>query len=173
MKPSNLPIFNFAFALDASLSWSGEQWPGREVATLVVPAGGINRAIYTDMVRKERLGKNSKELKRRIWIPVKVVEGNAPIHNSKVANSMRDKLRIDRLTHLPSSPDLNPIKNLWAIVRNSVARRFPQATNTEQLFEHVQQAWEEIPMETVNRVIDTMETRRQAVIASRRLQTRY
>lgn len=68
---------------------------------------------------------------------------------------MRDKHHNIRFTHPPSSPDLSPIENLWAIVRNSVARRFPQ--NTELLFKHVQQAWEEIPMETVNRVIRQMD----------------
>lgn len=130
-------------------------------------------AIYSNRVLKRRLGQYSKELKRRIWSPVKVVEDNAPIHNSKVASAMRNKLHIERVTHSPSSPDLNPIENLCALVKGSVARRYPRTTNTEQLFEHVQQAWEDIPMAAVNRVIDTMETRRQAVVASRGFETRY
>lgn len=170
-KPGHIQLL-FRSGRQSIMVWGavarGRKWP-----LLLFPSGGLNGSIYADMVIKGRLGKYTEGLKRRIWSPVKVVEDNAPIHNSKVANAMRNKLNIDRLVHPPALPDLNPIENLLAIVESSIAKRFPQATKTAELFEQVQQAWDDIPLETVNRVIDSMEARREAVVASRGIHTRY
>lgn len=147
------------------------------MALLLIPTSPDSKTItgakYAQEVLRGRLAGYTRELKRRIWQPALVVEDNAPVHNAGVATAARIQLKIDRLAHPPSSPDLNPIENLWSIVKYKVAQRNPRATNLEQLYEQVQEAWEKIPMEVVNNVIDSMEARRQAVIASRGHQTRY
>lgn len=119
------------------------------------------------------LGQHARELKRRIWQPALVVEDNAPIHNATISVIKRHQLKLNRLEHPAASPDLNPIENLWSLVKQKVARRFPRATNTIQLFEHAQEAWEAIPMEVVNNVIDSMEARRQGVQDAKGGHTRY
>ena len=35
----------------------------------------------------------------------------------------------------------------------------PKASDLEQLKEQIKRAWDEIPMEVVNRIVDTMEAR--------------
>jgi len=104
---------------------------------------------------KGRLGSYTKELRRHIWQPALVVEANAPIHDSAEARAMRAHLRIDRLSHPPSSPDLNPIEHLWALVKHKIAHPPQRATSALQLWEYVQEAWEAIPMKRVNKIIDS------------------
>jgi transposase len=120
-----------------------------------------------------RLAQHARELRRRIWQPALVVEDNAPIHNAAISVATRARLHLDRLSHPAASPDLNSIENIWTLVKRAVLKRFPRATNPQQLFLQVQEAWDAIPMEVVNNVVDSMEARRQAVIDSRGIQTKY
>jgi len=42
-----------------------------------------------------------------------------------------------------NSPDLNPIENLWSIVKTNVERRRP--TNLDELRRHMVEEWDSIP----------------------------
>jgi predicted RNA-binding protein with PUA-like domain len=43
------------------------------------------------------------------------------------------------------SPDINPIENLWAIVKQSIRQQKKQPTNLAQLKRRVKAAWKAIP----------------------------
>ncbi|PWN54051.1 transposable element Tcb1 transposase, partial [Violaceomyces palustris] len=45
------------------------------------------------------------------------VEDNVPAHNAAVSNQARDENDIQRLVHPSSSPDLNPIENMWGALK--------------------------------------------------------
>jgi transposase len=63
-----------------------------------------------------------------------------------------------------SSPDLNPIENLWHILRSNIRKRKIQPRNEEQLVVALQEEWEKLDMELVNRLCLSMPRRLQAVI---------
>ncbi len=57
----------------------------------------------------------------------------------------------------PNSPDLNPIENIWNILKSKVART---KTTTALEFENlIMDKWFTITMETINAVIDSMSSR--------------
>jgi hypothetical protein len=145
-----------------------KKWP-----LVLLPPGSVSGQVYADEVLAKHLGPMARELRRRIWQPALVVEDNAPIHNGRIATQKREQLHLARLPHPPSSPDLNPIEHLWAWVKWVVAKRIPRANTQEQLWVHVQEAWDEIPMEAVQALIDSMERRRLAVLKARGYYTRY
>jgi hypothetical protein len=80
----------------------------------------------------------------------------------------------------PYSPDLNPIKNLWALLKVEIYFRYPElqdAPNTvetlELLIHATKTTWETFDKTIINRLIDTMEHRVNSVIKSKGWYTKY
>jgi transposase len=76
-------------------------------------------------------------------------------------------LRITNLFHPPSLPDLNPIKNMWGILKGKLRKRPRIPSSEAELWSGIQEEWEAIPVATVNRVAEGMEKRRIALLAAR------
>jgi transposase len=60
------------------------------------------------------------------------------------------------------SPDLNPIEHLWDILKRKV-RALPQARNTNELWERVQDAWNSITAGECKNLVDSMPRRLAAL----------
>ena len=56
-----------------------------------------------------------------------------------------------------NSPDLNPIENLWAILKKQVDKRKP--TNCKQLQTLIQYEWSSIHSELINKLVSSMPKR--------------
>ena len=69
------------------------------------------------------------------------------------------------------SPDLNPIEHLWNIVK--IKRKGFKATSKDNLFDKITQIWNTIPMETLQKLVESMPERIQAVIAAKGAHTKY
>lgn len=65
----------------------------------------------------------------------------------------------------PYSPDLNPIENIWSILKLQVAKHRPETT--EGLKTMIKAAWDAIPAETLKNLSDSMKRRCEAVIKSK------
>lgn len=63
-----------------------------------------------------------------------------------------------------NSPDLSVIENCWAIVKANID--YSRVTDADSLFEEAQRAWREIPMETIDKMINDFEPRRKTVIVT-------
>ena len=63
----------------------------------------------------------------------------------------------------PYSPDLNIIENLWAIVKRRLAE---QTVLRENLDEKVQEIWNSIDLETIQKLFDSIPDRLKAVVDS-------
>src|SRR5271170_8103445 len=95
---------------------------------------------------------------------------NAPIHTAHLIRDFLHAYRIDVMDWPPYSPDLNPIENLWALLKAEMYRQFPDLVgmdNTEQTLDYLIQCaiqtWELLAEPILNRLIDTMEHRVEAV----------
>ena len=66
-----------------------------------------------------------------------------------------------------NSPDLNPIENLWHILKVNIRKRKHQPRTREELIEAVLEEWEKLDMEIVNNLIDSMPRRMRAVIKAK------
>lgn len=94
-------------------------------------------------------------------------EDGASSHTCKKAQAARKELGIVALQHPPSSPYLNPIKNVWHQLKHRISRLPRKATNIQQLWEQVQQAWNDIDQGFINGLVDSMPKRVTEVQKSR------
>ena len=69
------------------------------------------------------------------------------------------------------SPNLNPIENLWRIIKCNLAKG-PVARSVVELERQVQEEWRGIPLETVQALVDSM-PQRIAVISAHGGHTHY
>ena len=72
-----------------------------------------------------------------------------------------------------NSPDLNPIENLWHILRSNIRKRKVQPRTKEALIEALQEEWSKLDIEMVNKLCESMPRRLQAVINARGGTTKY
>lgn len=75
------------------------------------------------------------------------MEDNAPIHTAKVAREWKNSHKIVRLNWPPQSPDSNPIKNLWMLLKRAKERRFEFVRNIESLKILIESEWNSMRIE--------------------------
>ena len=67
----------------------------------------------------------------------------------------------------PNFPDLPPIENLWATLKDKVNRMEPQPSTIEELKRVVEDAWSKISPDTLENLISSMPDRINAVIKAK------
>lgn len=130
---------------------------------------GVTAAIYRDQITKGELKRCWNHVSswwRGYSIP-RIVEDNAAIHKSSVNPSVGLKLRFQYLDHPASSPDLNPIENCWALVKQGIAALPERPTTIEGLFEAATDLWNNIPQQHIDNMIDSIPRRLEAVREAR------
>jgi hypothetical protein len=92
------------------------------------------------------------------------MEDNAPSHTAKVTKAFRFQNNIRKLEDWPpQSPDLNPIKNLWKIIKTNIQTNY-QPKSIPEMKEAIHQAWDNIPAQTLRNLLRSMPSRMEAVI---------
>lgn len=92
----------------------------------------------------------------------------------RTARAVKNFVREENINVLPwpsQSPDLNPIENLWSIVKKSVANYKPK--NLNELYSIIQTAWNNIPVEKCQKLVDSMPKRCAEVIKNNGFWTNY
>ena len=100
-------------------------------------AGNLNSAMYLELLDDEgkRSIKSFKCGSDFIWM-----QDNAPAHKAKIVMQKLRELGWEVLDWPPYSPDLNPIENLWAILKN---RLYGEScfTNKQAIRDRIQEEW--------------------------------
>ncbi|UPK97475.1 hypothetical protein LCI18_008410 [Fusarium solani-melongenae] len=80
----------------------------------------------------------------------------------------------------PCSPDLNPIENQWAILKERICKRYAELTYMPKTEEAKQtliaaaiELWEEIEPEVIDNLVHPMKRRMQAVVRAHGWYTKY
>lgn len=145
----------------------------------VGPVKGVLAAI--EKVDNGRLGINSEayiEHLRKYMLPFYHIPGvfffqqdNAPIHTSQASHQWFTANQVLLLPWPSQSPDLNPIENLWYILKRNIYRAKPQTL--EQLKAAAEKEWTEIAPEYLIKLVESMPRRMQAVMDADGFWTRY
>lgn len=134
--------------------------------------GGMNTDRYIDQVLSGPLPQVYKKLKasRRY---IRFQQDNAPCHVSKRSMRCLAQNGIMVFEHPPSSPDLNPIENLWHILKDRIRDLPHQPTSISELKDAVKAAWDSITLEEINNLVFSMPHCVQAVLAAEGGETKY
>ena len=85
-----------------------------------------------------------------------LVQDNARPHVARVCRQFLDDEGIDAIDWPSRSPDLNPIEHLWDVMYRCIRRRQVPPQTVQELTDALIQVWEEIPQDTIRRLIRSM-----------------
>ena len=100
------------------------------------------------------------------------MEDGAPVHRSTLPKQWREAQKMTKITWPTNSPDLNPIENLWMILKDRI-QNDTRPNNKQELVESIEWAWEAITMETLEILLASMSHRMRAVIKGGGNSTRW
>lgn len=135
--------------------------------------GGLNAAKYVEQVFSGPLPDFVASMESERGPGVMVVEDGAPSHRGGLTTAAREKMGMKRLTHPPSSPDLNPIEPLWLTLKNRIADIPGSGNSLENLWAAAQQAWASISLDEINAHTSKMTDRVSAVEQARGWHTKF
>uniref|UniRef100_A0A8C6KMD7 Tc1-like transposase DDE domain-containing protein n=1 Tax=Nothobranchius furzeri TaxID=105023 RepID=A0A8C6KMD7_NOTFU len=90
----------------------------------------------------------------RSWV---FQQDNDPKHTSKVVKEWLNQARIRVLEWPSQSPDLNPIENMWTVLKKQVHVRKP--SNLTELHQFCQEEWSKIQPEACQKLVDGYQKR--------------
>ena len=131
---------------------------GNGVGRLVKCNGNMKRWDYIDIIASN-LDKSSEKMN---LFPYIFQQDNASIHKAKDTMDFFKEKNI-RLLHWPAkSPDLNPIENIWCILKSRVAERCPK---NKIEFEHfIEEEWNKIDKKLCEKLIESFGKRCKLII---------
>ena len=140
---------------------------GDGVGPLVRLQGKVNAGVYKHLVKDHVLPVLRNSTKQLSIF----MQDNAPCNKAMVVMNF---LKPDNFTLIdwpPQSLDLNPIQNVWKALGERSKARNPKTT--EQLWNALQEEWNKITQQDINKLISSCSRRCQNVIEAKGLHTKY
>ncbi len=128
----------------------------------------VNAAIYQEMLEHFMLPSADKLYGDADFI---FQQDLAPAHTAKGTKSWFNDHGVTVLDWPANSPDLNPIENLWGIVKRKM--RDTRPNNADDLKATVKETWASIPPQQCHKLITSMPRRIEAVIKAKGAPTKY
>lgn len=98
-------------------------------------------------------------------------QDNDPKHTAHISLDNFKALGINLITWPAISPDLNPIENLWGLIKRSVSK--VMLANIEALEKIIETQIQEVPMEIISNLINSMDSRVNSCIELKGECTKY
>jgi transposase len=147
------------------LVWGCFSWNG--VGNIVRIDGKMTGESYVRILEENlKLSLRKMNLKRYTF-----QQDNDPKHTSKTAKAYFRSKKIKMLEWPPQSPDLNPIEHLWTILDDKIPMN--SRKNLNDFWQGIQTAWDAIPQEMLQNLVESMPKRLMAVINNRGGHTKY
>lgn len=88
---------------------------------------------------------------------------NDPKHTASKSLNFIQKNKINTISFPPYSPDLNPMENIWSILKNSLYKYKHKQIN-DDFIHNIIEEWEKIQVNIINNIIATMPIRLKNII---------
>ncbi len=138
------------------------------VGPLCLLKSTVNAAVYQELLEHFMLPSADKLYGDADFI---FQQDLAPAHTAKGAKSWFNDHGFTVLDWQANSPDLNPIENLWGIVKRKM--RDTRPNNADDLKAAIKATWASIPPEQYHRLINFMPRHIDAVIHAKGGPTKY
>lgn len=108
-------------------------------------------------------------------------QDNAPIHTAKLAMAWFQQQAFKVMEWPPNSPDMNPIKHMWRVLKAALHKRYPDTSTLrggpekvrQVLEERLKIVWQDIGAEVLDNLVESMERRTAALYAAKGWYTAY
>ncbi|MBN3278876.1 TCB1 transposase, partial [Polyodon spathula] len=138
--------------------------PGR----LAIIGGTMNSALY-QRILQENVRPSVRELKLKRSCVTQ--QDNDPKHTSKSTSEWLKNKKFKVLGLPTQSPDLNPIENLWNVIKRKMDGHKP--SNKAELLEFLRQEWHKVTQHQCERLVESMPRRMKAVLENQGYSTKY
>ncbi len=130
--------------------------------------GILNAQQYIKILNTQMIPSAKEKLQKKKWI---FQHDNDPKHKAAIVTDWLRRKKTKVMIWPPQSPDLNPIENLWSYLDRQIRDRAPK--NDNELFTMLSKAWEAIPEQYIDSLIDSMPARCGEVIKNKGHSTKY
>jgi transposase len=96
--------------------------------------------------------------------PMVFMQDNAPCHKAKVVMDFFNNHQVDVMEWPAQSPDMNPIENLWAIIKARRQKKYGYPKTKNDLIDQIFDIWDSIDQELVGKLADSANKRVSEVL---------
>ena len=148
------------------MTWGCFNYSG--IGRIQICEGNMNQQYYLKTL-ENRLKPSISDL--GIQNPIHLDDSARP-HRTRIVNEWHTENGIQKISWPGNSPDLNPIENLWAILKNKLRKR--QNRTKEELIRNIIRIWHhEISDDIIKNLADSMPNRIERVVKNKGGNTKY
>ena len=163
------PVLPQAKHSPSMMVWGAFSWRG--TTPLAIVKGIIDSAKYQDIIKAYLLPTMDVLYPKEEGLGIVFQQDNAAVHVSRSSRAFFADIGIEVMDWPACSPDLNPIENLWAILKKRIARM--KRTSLDDWRKRIHEEWEKLSHELLQNLVNSMENRIAACIAAKGGYTKY
>ncbi|KAJ1310640.1 hypothetical protein OPQ81_009169 [Rhizoctonia solani] len=133
--------------------------------------GNLNKELYVEILDDEF--KQTLEYYGLDMEEVIFMQDNASAHKAKIVQDWFQEHGLEVFEWPANSPDLNPIENLWELIKRELYSYDTPASGMLELWTRVQEVWDKVTTQQCQDLIESMPRRIQACIKAGGGPTKY
>lgn len=147
--------------------WARIHYGGK--TPLVAPNGNVNAVVYRDILENHCL----PHARRVYGNNFQLQDDNARPHRAAAVREFLDTEGVQQLPWPAYSPDMNPIEHAWDALGRAINDRDNIPQTLQELAQALTDEWDALAIDSINKLVDSMPRRLNALIRVRGGHTRY